>query len=119
MQTKKVNVVEDYHGTPVADPYRWLEDSGDPEVQVWVERQNALTEAFLQGEDPRPAIKARLQELWNYPRTQLPRRAGSWIFLKRTAASRTSRCSTANGASAVSRRWFWTPTAGAQMELWP
>ncbi|HOQ73324.1 MAG TPA: prolyl oligopeptidase family serine peptidase [Limnochordia bacterium] len=85
MQTKKVNVVEDYHGTPVADPYRWLEDSGDPEVQVWVERQNALTEAFLQGEDPRPAIKARLQELWNYPRTQLPRRAGSWIFFEKNS----------------------------------
>lgn len=80
MQTRKVAVVDNFHGTLVADPYRWLENSKDPEVAQWVERQNALTEEFLSSDDPRPAIRRRLQELWDYPRTQLPRQAGAWYF---------------------------------------
>ena len=82
MQTRKENVVDNFHGTLVADPYRWLENSGDPEVAAWVARQNELTEEFLSPGDPRPAIKERLLELWDYPRTQLPRRAGSWYFFQ-------------------------------------
>lgn len=39
MQTRKENVVDNFHGTLVADPYRWLENSGDPEVAAWVARQ--------------------------------------------------------------------------------
>ena len=41
------DVVEDYHGTPVADPYRWLEDAAATETHVWVAAQQRLTQAFL------------------------------------------------------------------------
>ncbi|HPT83450.1 MAG TPA: prolyl oligopeptidase family serine peptidase [Limnochordia bacterium] len=80
MHTRKVDVIDDFHGTLVADPYRWLENSQEPEVQEWVSRQNELTAQFLSTTDVRQAIKARLQELWDYPRTFLPRQAGPWFF---------------------------------------
>src|SRR5687767_8045941 len=44
---KKVAQVDDYHGTKVADPYRWLEDLDSPETKSWVEAQNRLTNAYL------------------------------------------------------------------------
>jgi prolyl oligopeptidase len=46
-ESKKVEVVEDYFGTKVADPYRWLEDDRTPEVQSWIEAQNKVTFAYL------------------------------------------------------------------------
>jgi prolyl oligopeptidase len=41
--TRTVDHVDDYHGMPVPDPYRWLEDLNAPETQTWIEAQNALT----------------------------------------------------------------------------
>lgn len=72
-------IVEDFHGTSVADPYRWLEGRGDAEVDAWVALQNQCTEEFLQGVD-RKFIRERLTELWNYPRLSIPTKAGSWYF---------------------------------------
>src|SRR5438045_4905624 len=46
-ETKKVDVVDDYFGTKVADPYRWLEDDNAPEVAAWVEAQNKVTFGYL------------------------------------------------------------------------
>src|SRR5262244_3282834 len=46
-ETKKVDVVEDYFGTKVADPYRWLEDNDSPAVAQWVEAENKVTFAYL------------------------------------------------------------------------
>jgi prolyl oligopeptidase len=45
--TRRDTVIEDYHGTPVADPYRWLEDATSAEEQAWGEAQYALTQAYL------------------------------------------------------------------------
>mgnify|MGYP002630995509 CR=1 FL=1 len=71
-ETRRVDVVDDYHGTPVADPYRWLEDSEDPEVESWVEAQNALTNAYLAGIDSREPIRERMTRLWDYERFSSP-----------------------------------------------
>jgi hypothetical protein len=62
-QTKKSTLIDDYHGVKVADPYRWLEDSRDPEVKDWIEAQNKLTSSYLEKIPYRQAICARLQLL--------------------------------------------------------
>lgn len=81
---KKVNQVDDYHGTKVSDPFRWMEDSKSPELQAWIEQQNALTDAYLASIPERDKIKARLTELWNYERYSAPAkvRDGMYIYSK-------------------------------------
>jgi prolyl oligopeptidase len=82
-QTKKVDVVDDYHGTRVADPYRWLEDDNAPEVKAWVEEQNRVTFSYLNGIPCRPEIARRLEELFNYPRYSAPFRVGDYYFFSK------------------------------------
>lgn len=81
--TRAVDVSDDYHGTRVADPYRWLEDQDAEEVLAWADRQNEYTERFLSRAADREAIRARLTELWNFPRWSAPSRHGPyWIWSK-------------------------------------
>src|SRR5437899_10200188 len=61
--TRKTNVVDDYNGVRVADPYRWLEDDNSPETKAWVEAQNKITIAYLQNIPELPAIRERLTKL--------------------------------------------------------
>jgi prolyl oligopeptidase len=79
-ETKKVDVVDDYFGTRVADPYRWLEDDRAPEVTAWVEAQNKVTFAYLNQIPYRTAIKDRLMKLYNYPKYGSPTRRGDLYF---------------------------------------
>src|SRR3990172_5475512 len=72
---RKADAVDDYHGTKVADPYRWLEDADDKETAAWVEAQNALTQGFVAG-PTREALKKRLAELIDYPRMSAPEKNG-------------------------------------------
>ena len=46
-ETKKADVTEDYSGTKVTDPYRWLEDDNSPETKAWVEAENKVTFEYL------------------------------------------------------------------------
>lgn len=41
------NVVDDYFGTKIADPYRWMEDMKSPEFQAWMKAQNEYTRALI------------------------------------------------------------------------
>src|SRR5438093_12620939 len=70
--TRKTNVVDDYNGVSVADPYRWLEDDNSPETKAWVDAQNKITFAYLQSIPELPALRARLTQLWNYERSGVP-----------------------------------------------
>ena len=79
-ESKKVDQVDDYFGTKVADPYRWLEDDRTPEVQAWIEAQNKVTFAYLDRIPYREKLKARLTELYNYPRISAPFRRGDTYF---------------------------------------
>jgi prolyl oligopeptidase len=81
--TKRGNVVDDYFGTKVADPYRWLEDNDSPEVAAWVESENKVTFDYL-GQIPyRKALYDRLMKLYNYPKIGAPQRRGEWfVFTK-------------------------------------
>lgn len=80
--TKKVEQSDEYHGTKVADPYRWLEDDArtSKEVADWVEAQNKVTFGYLEQIPQREAIKARLTELWNYERYSAPTKFGGRYF---------------------------------------
>jgi prolyl oligopeptidase len=84
-QTPRVDHTDDYHGTSVADPYRWLEDDArtSDEVRKWVEDENRVTFAYLNAIPERDAIKKRLTALWNYPRIIAPdKTAGRYFFSK-------------------------------------
>jgi prolyl oligopeptidase len=72
--TKKGGVTDDYHGTMVADPYRWLEDDvrKSKDVADWVEAENKVTAAFLETIPEREAIKKRITELWNFEKFSSP-----------------------------------------------
>jgi prolyl oligopeptidase len=77
---RRDDVVDNYHGHSVADPYRWLEDADSPETRAWVTAENALTEAFLAEVASRKEIRDRLAALWDYPRCDVPfERGGRWF----------------------------------------
>ncbi len=78
--TKTVDVVDDYHGVKVADPYRWLEDFESEEVKQWVDAQNKITFDFVRSVPFYEKIKSRLTELMNYPKYSVPVKAGDKYF---------------------------------------
>ncbi len=80
---RKEAQVDDYHGTKVADPYRWLEDPDSAESRAWIEAENKVTFAFLHGIPAREKIQKRLTELWNYERFGIPFREGGRYFITR------------------------------------
>jgi len=81
--TRKSDVADDYHGTTVADPYRWLEDVDSPETRAWVEAENRVTFAYLEQIPERERIRRRLTELWDYPKYGAPfKKGGRYFFFK-------------------------------------
>jgi prolyl oligopeptidase len=82
-ETKKGDVVDDYFGTKVPDPYRWLENDTAPDVAAWVEAENKVTFGYLDKIPYRAQIRKRLETLLNYPRYGAPTRRGeNFIFAK-------------------------------------
>jgi len=81
-EAKQVDITDDYHGTIVADPYRWLEDDvrESEAVSSWVEAENAVTFAYLDTIEERAAIHTRMKELWDYERFSLPVKEGGRYF---------------------------------------
>src|SRR5438034_5853875 len=80
---RKGDVVDDYHGTKVADPYRWLEDVDSPETQGWVEAQNRVTFGYLEQIPERERIRRRLTQLWDYLKYGAPfKKGGRYFFFK-------------------------------------
>jgi prolyl oligopeptidase len=89
--TTQGTVVEDYHGTKVADPYRWMENLDGPDVAAWIAAENAVTDPYLAALPHRKALNDRLTALWNYPRVGLPTIEGGRLFYsKNTGLQRQS-----------------------------
>ncbi len=83
--TRRVDRIDNYHGTKVEDPYRWLEDDvrESPEVAAWVKAQNRVTEAYLAAIPERAKIHRHLTELWNFAQySPYTKEGGRYYFFK-------------------------------------
>ncbi|HXG54947.1 MAG TPA: prolyl oligopeptidase family serine peptidase [Vicinamibacterales bacterium] len=69
---RRGDVVDDYHGTLVPDPYRWMEDLNSPELAAWIQEQNRLTEHYLSAFPIRGHFRRRILQLWDFRKTNLP-----------------------------------------------
>ncbi len=78
--TARTNHVDDYHGTKVPDPFRWLEDDNAADTKAWVEAQNKVTFGYLDTIPERARLKERLTKLWNFERYGLPHKEGARYF---------------------------------------
>jgi prolyl oligopeptidase len=76
---------DNYHGTIVVDPYRWLEDAASAETQSWSEAQNTLARAYLNALPARERIQARYTELMNYPKYGVPRKKGDRYYFSQNS----------------------------------
>jgi prolyl oligopeptidase len=80
---RQADVVDDYHGTRVADPYRWLEEPNREETQAWMAAQHELTRGILDAMPGRTAIASRLTFLLDYAWMGTPERRGERLFFER------------------------------------
>lgn len=82
-ETRKIPVVDDYHGTKVEDPYRWLEDDNAEATKSWVKEENKVTFDYLATIPIRDRVKKRLEKLWDYPKYSSPfKKNGYFYFFK-------------------------------------
>ena len=79
---RTVDVVDDYHGTKVPDPYRWMEDLNAPDLKTWIAQQNALTESYLKTLPMRVHFQRRISRLWDFRKTNLPAVEAGRLFYR-------------------------------------
>lgn len=79
-KTKKIDVKDNFFGTTVEDPYRWLENDLSAETKQWVTEENKVTEDYLAQIPFRDAIKKRLTTLWNYEKFSAPFKEGKYTY---------------------------------------
>jgi prolyl oligopeptidase len=84
-ETKKIDHTDTYHGTTVADPYRWLEDDTSAETAAWVEAQNKVTFPYLEQISFRKQLLNRVLQVNDYERYSAPSRKGPYFFFSRNS----------------------------------
>ena len=84
-EARKTDHVDDYHGTKVPDPYRWLEDANSPETHDWVEAENKLTFGYLHQIPSRDGIHGRVAQLWDYEKFGVPQKEGGHYFFSKNS----------------------------------
>ncbi|MGY3053336.1 prolyl oligopeptidase [Pedobacter sp. UYEF25] len=82
-ETRKDSVEDNYFGTKIADPYRWLEDDTSAETNAWVKAENDVTQNYLSQIPFRAHIRDRLTEIWNYPKEAAPFKVGDYYFFSK------------------------------------
>ncbi|HEY0679547.1 MAG TPA: prolyl oligopeptidase family serine peptidase [Chitinophagaceae bacterium] len=78
--TRKVDHTDEYHGTKVADPYRWLEDDNSADTKAWVQEQNKVTFDYLNKITYRAQWRKRIEEVYNYAKYSAPSRNGEYYY---------------------------------------
>ena len=81
--TPKVDQRDDYHGTIVPDPFRWLEQDTAKAVAEWVREENVVTNAYFATIPFREALGRRLTQLYDYPKQTVPQQRGRWLLFRR------------------------------------
>lgn len=81
--TKIGEQVDDYHGTKIKDPYRWLEDDRSPETEAWVKQQNEVTFAYLGNIPFRGKILSELEKAYNYPKYSAPSKKLDYFYFSK------------------------------------
>ena len=84
-RTAKVGIVDNFFGTAVPDPYRWLEDDTSRAVAEWVAAENAVTSRYLDDIPYRQQLLHRIQVLYNYPKFTIPRRREGYIVYSKNS----------------------------------
>ncbi|NPA44478.1 MAG: S9 family peptidase [Chlorobi bacterium] len=79
-ETFKDTTSDNYFGTKVEDPYRWLEDDNSEKTKAWVKAQNEFTNAYLSKIPFKDKIKKRLEEIWNYEKISAPSKKGNYYY---------------------------------------
>jgi prolyl oligopeptidase len=81
--SKKIDVIDNYFGTKVPDPYRWMEDDRSEETAAWVKEQNKLTFRYLETIPYRDDLKVRLEKMWNYEKFTAPYKKGEYTYFSK------------------------------------
>ncbi|MDB5976963.1 MAG: family peptidase [Nevskia sp.] len=71
-------VVDEYHGIKVPDPYRWMEDIDSPQTRNWVEAEAKQSSDYLAAIPGRDGIVERMRKIWNFERWSAPEKHGKW-----------------------------------------
>ena len=82
-KARKTNQVDTYHGTQVADPYRWLEDDRSAETAEWVKAENKVTFDYLAQIPYRKQFQSRLEQVYNYPKYSAPSRKEAYFYFRK------------------------------------
>ncbi|MCP5097657.1 MAG: S9 family peptidase [Chloroflexi bacterium] len=85
---RQADVVDNYHGTAVPDPYRWMEDPASAETKAWVAAENELTEAFISELPIHAQLKEQFTKLWNFPKYSPPEKRGAHYFFEQNDSLR-------------------------------
>ena len=121
--TPKGDVVEDYFGTKIADPYRWMEDLDSKAVADWVAAQNQVTFDYLAKLPMREHFVKRITGLWDYPRVSIPvREGGRYFYAKNSGLQRQApvylRSSLTSPAALVIDPNQLSPDGSVSLALW-
>jgi prolyl oligopeptidase len=81
--TKKGEVVDDYFGTKVPDPYHWLENDMSAETAEWVKAENKVTFGYLEKIPYRNEIRMRLEKMWNFEKYTAPVKEGEYTYFSK------------------------------------
>ena len=84
-EARRGEQVDEYFGTAVADPYRWMEELDAPETTAWIAAENAVTQEYMRGLPKQAELRARMEALSDYERFSLPQRFGSRFFYSRNS----------------------------------
>ena len=91
-KTKTDHKVDNYFGTKVKDPYRWLEDDRSKETEAWVKAQNKFTSNYFKQIPFINQLKERLSEIWNYEKIGAPYIEGDYTYFSKNNGLQKSGC---------------------------